>query len=125
VLLAAQVPAAGRAASDVAHGNYMGSGHTCYGMLTITSRRITWMTPGSECRSSPYFIRDRQEWRSGIRITYQLAQRSSKCLFDALVLTHDSSEDNDIGWEVTGYPSLDSAALDRAENTLACYLYRY
>jgi len=103
----------------------MGSGHTCYGMLTITSRRITWMTPGSQCRGSPYFVRDRQEWRSGIRITYQLARRSSNCRFDVLVLTHDASGNVDIGWNVTGYPSLESAALDRTENTLACYLYRY
>jgi hypothetical protein len=123
-LLAAQLPAAGIALPDIAHGNFMGSGHTCYGMLTITSRRITWVTPGSECRSSAYSIRDRQEGRSGIRITYQFARRSPKCLFEALVLTHDSHEDNDIGWEVTGHPSLDSAALDRTENTLACYLYR-
>jgi hypothetical protein len=79
-------------------------------MLTITSRRITWMTPGSQCRGSPYFVRDRQEWRSGIRITYQLARRSSNCRFDVLVLTHDASGNVDIGWNVTGYPSLESAA---------------
>jgi hypothetical protein len=113
------------AARDIARGNFMGSGHTCYGMLTITSRRITWVTPGSQCLSSFYSIRDRQEWRSGIRITYQLVRRGAECLFDVLVLTHDASDDNDIGWEVTGHPSLDSAVLDRTEHTLACYLYRH
>jgi hypothetical protein len=106
------------AARDVAYGNFMGSGHTCYGMLTITSRGITWVTPGSECRTSPYSVIDRREGPDGLRVTYRLARRSAKCLFSELVLTHRAQEDMDIGWDVVGSPA------NQAESTLACYLYR-
>ena len=94
-------------------------------MLTITSRLITWMTPGIFCRSSPYAVLDRQEWRSGVRITFQLKQQSANCPFPVLVLTHRGDEDMSIGWGVTGYPSLENAAQDRSDGTLDCWLYRY
>jgi hypothetical protein len=35
-----------------------------------------------------------------------------------------ASESADIGWNVVGYPSLDSAARDRRDEALSCYLYR-
>ena len=103
----------------------MGSGHTCYGMLTITSRRITWVTRGSRCLDLPYTIDDRRDGPDGLRVTYRLGRQSGKCLFSVLVLTHKANEDNDIGWDVTGYPSLASAARNESGGSLACYLYRY
>jgi hypothetical protein len=111
-------------ARDIALGNFMGSGHTCYGMLTITSRGITWMTPVSECRTSPYSVIDRSDGPGGLRITYRLTRSSAKCLFSVLVLTHKANEDTGIGWGVVGHPTLDGAAANRADGTLDCYLYR-
>ena len=112
------------AARDVAYGNFVGSGHTCYGMLTITSRGITWTTRASECRTSPYTVIDRQDGPDGLRIAYRLMRPSARCLFSVLVVTHRAGEDMGIGWGVVGYPSLESAATNRAEGTLDCYLYR-
>jgi hypothetical protein len=127
LVAAGETPALADAATgrDVTHGNYMGSGHTCYGMLTITARRITWMTPASLCRSSSYEIADRRDGPDGIRVTYQLKQPSAKCLFGALALTHKAAENRDSGWGATGYPSLAGAARNEMDGTLACYLYRY
>jgi hypothetical protein len=109
---------------DSVHGNYMGSGRACYGMLTITARRITWITPFSECRSSSYTIRERQDRSTGLRVTYELTRPSAKCRYRVLVLTHASSSENGIGWNIVGYPSLDSALQGRSEEALGCYLYR-
>lgn len=102
----------------------MGSGRACYGMLTITARRITWMTPFSLCGSSPYAIRDRQNGPAGLRVTYEVLRPSAKCRYRALVLSHDGSEEADRGWGVVGYPSLDAAIHHRKDTTLGCYLYR-
>ena len=110
--------------SAVARGNFMGSGRACYGMLTITSRAITWMTPFSFCRTSPYTIVDRRDAVDGLTITYLLAKPSAGCLYDVLVLTHRAGEDNGIGWNVTGYLSLNAKRQDREEERLDCYLYR-
>lgn len=110
---------------DVALGNFMGTGHTCYGMLTITSRGITWATPVSECRTSPYTVIDRRDTPDGLRITYRLTRPSAKCRFGVLVLTHRAGEDMGIGWGVVGYPSLEDAAANRADGSLDCYLYRH
>ena len=101
----------------------MGSGRACYGMLTITARAITWMTPFSRCRTSPYSIVDREEGPDGLRVTYQLQQPSRKCRYPVLVLSHRADADNDIGWNAEGYPSLDAMA-QRAEDRIGCYLYR-
>jgi hypothetical protein len=129
LLLAAvlsQFAAVGAAAAhDIARGNFMGSGRACYGMLTITARRITWMTPFSECKTSPYAIRDRHDGADDLSTTYELARPSTKCRYPVLVLTHGATEDRDIGWHVVGYPSLDAVAQDRKDDTLGCYLYRY
>ena len=116
--------AANLSVPDSARGNYMESGRACYGMLTITAQRITWITPFSECRSSPYAIRDSQDGSTGLRITYELMQPSEKCRYRVLVLTHMASSENVIGWNVVGYPSLDSAARGRSADALGCYLYR-
>lgn len=116
---------AGAGARDVAYGNYMGSGRACYGMLTITSRVDTWMTSLSLCRTSPYSVHDRQEGADGIRITYQLARPSAKCLFRIVVLTHNATDDIGIGWNVVGYPSLEDAIQNRMGDALGCYLYRH
>jgi hypothetical protein len=102
----------------------MGSGHTCYGMLTIRARGITWTTPASECKTSPYTVLERHDGPDGLRITFQLERRSAKCLFSVLVVTHKAKEDMDIGWDVTGYPTRDAAAGNRMDGTLACWLYR-
>jgi hypothetical protein len=110
---------------DYARGNFKSSGHVCYGMLTITSRLITWTTQSNFCRSSPYIVSDLQEWRSGTRITFLLRQPSSKCFFPVLVVTHDGSLDMGIGWNVAGYPSLENAKRDEMEGALDCWLYRY
>jgi len=107
---------------DYAHGNFKGSAH-CYGMLTITSRLITWMTPFSFCRSSPYIVHDLQESRSGTRITFLLTHPSAKCFYPVLVLTHDRSAG--IGWNVAPHRSLENAGLDRDDVWASCYLYRY
>jgi hypothetical protein len=111
-------------ASDITHGNYMGSGRACYGMLTITAARITWMTPFSRCDSSPYTVRDRQEEPDGVRVVYELLRPSLKCLYRVLVLTHAAAADRGIGWNVVGYPSLDAAVHNRNDDALGCYLYR-
>jgi hypothetical protein len=58
----------GASASDITRGNYMGSGRACYGMLTITAARITWITQFSRCESSAYAVRDRQEGPDGVRL---------------------------------------------------------
>jgi hypothetical protein len=102
----------------------MGSGRACYGMLTITARRITWITPFSECRSSAYTIRDRRDGLDGLRITYELMQPSVNCRYRILVLTHSASSENAIGWNVVGYPTPNSAAQYRRDDALDCYLYR-
>jgi hypothetical protein len=123
--LAAVLPR-GAAAADIAWGNFKGSGHTCYGMLTITSRLITWMTPYSFCRNSPYMIRNRREGPDGISVTYLLKRQSAKCRFRVVVLSHGPERDAGIGWDVIGYLSLGSAergVLD--ENVITCSLYRY
>jgi hypothetical protein len=112
------------AARDVPHGNYMGSGRACYGMLTITSRRITWVTPFSECLTSPYAIVDRRDQPNDLRITYELARPGAKCRYQTLVLTHDWHAGADIGWNVVGYPSLADASENRRDHALGCYLYR-
>ncbi|HXC29637.1 MAG TPA: hypothetical protein VNV38_16885 [Stellaceae bacterium] len=101
----------------------MGSGRACYGMLTITSRAITWMTPFSFCRTSPYSIVDR-DGADGLSVTYLLTNPSAHCLYTVLVLTHRADADKDIGWNVTGYPSLSAKRQDRKETRLDCYLYR-
>jgi hypothetical protein len=103
----------------------MGSGRACYGMLTITSHAVTWMTPLSQCRTSPYSVHDRQEGADGIRITYQLARPRAKCLFRVMVLTHNATNDMGIGWNVVGYPSLEDAIQNRVGGALGCYLYRH
>ena len=112
------------AEADIARGNFMGSGRACYGMLTITSRAITWMTPFSFCRTSPYTIVDRRDGADDLSVTYLLAKPSAGCLYQVLVLTHRADEDKDIGWNVTGYPSLSARRQDREEERLDCYLYR-
>lgn len=111
-------------APDTVRGNFMGSGRACYGMLTITSRAITWMTPFSPCRTSRYTIIDRRDEANGLSITYQLANPSAGCLYPILVLTHRADADNDTGWNVTGYLSLDSAKAQRHADAVDCYLYR-
>jgi hypothetical protein len=116
---------AGAGARDVALGNYMGSGRACYGMLTITSRAITWMTPFSQCKASQYSIHDRQDGQDGVRITYELARPSAKCLFRMVVLTHNATDGMGIGWNVVGYPSLEDAIQNRMGDALGCYLYRH
>jgi len=100
----------------------MGSGRACYGMLTITARRITWITPFSECRNSAYTIRDRRDGSDGLTITYELRQPRVNCRYRNLVLTHSASSENAIGWNVVGYPTFDSAAQDRSDDALGCYL---
>jgi hypothetical protein len=119
-----QTPAGAAAAPDRVHGNFMGSGRACYGMLTITTRRITWITPFSECRSSPYTIRDRRDEPAGLRITYELTLPSAKCRYHVLTLTHAAANEDGIGWNVVGYPSLESAAQGGSADALGCYLYR-
>jgi hypothetical protein len=109
---------------DSARGNYMGSGRACYGMLTITARHIAWITPFSECRSSPYAILNAHDGTTGLRITYELTRPSEKCRYRVLVLTHAALSENGIGWNVVGYPSLDSAVRGRSADALGCYLYR-
>lgn len=112
------------AAEESARGNYMGSGRACYGMLTITSRQITWMTPFSECLASPYAVVQRDDQADGLQITYRLMRPSAKCPYPVLVLTHDPGAGADIGWNVVGYPSLASAREGRRDRALGCYLYR-
>jgi hypothetical protein len=102
----------------------MGSGRACYGMLTITSRAITWMTPFSRCRTSQYAIVDRQDRPDGLQVTYQLQRPSFGCRYPVLVLTHSVDAGADIGWNVVGYPSLESAIRRNKEDELGCYLYR-
>jgi hypothetical protein len=102
----------------------MGSGRACYGMLTITARRISWITPFSECRPSPYTILDAQNGSTGLKVTYELTWPSEKCRYRVLVLTHGALRENEVGWNVVGYPSVDSAAQDRSDDALGCYLYR-
>ena len=116
---------AGAGARDVAYGNYKGSGRACYGMLTITARAVTWMTPLSQCGTSPYSVHDRQEGADGIRISYQLTRPSATCLFHVVVLTHNASDDMGIGWNVVGYPSLEDVIQNRVGDALGCYLYRH
>jgi hypothetical protein len=111
-------------AADTARGNFMGSGRACYGMLTITARAITWMTPFSQCRTSPYAVVDRRNTSDGLRVTYQLARPSAKCRYSVLVLTHKAGADVALGWNVVGYPSLSSATAGRRDEALGCYLYR-
>jgi hypothetical protein len=110
--------------SDITHGNYIGSGRACYGTLTITAARITWMTPFSRCDSSPYTVRNRQEGPDGLRVVYEFLRPSGKCLYHVLVLTHAAVADSGIGWNVVGYASLDAAARSQTEDALGCYLYR-
>ena len=110
--------------ADAGRGNYMGSGRACYGMLTITRQRITWMTPFSLCRGSRYAVRDRRDGPNGLRITYELEEPSPQCRYRVLVLTHDATADAAIGWNAVGYPSLESAARESKDEALGCYLYR-
>ena len=102
----------------------MGSGRACYGMLTITGRAITWMTSFSQCRTSRYAIIDRLDGPNGLRVTYQLQSPSSGCRYPVLVLTHRKDAEADIGWDVAGYPSLESAMRQGEDDRLGCYLYR-
>lgn len=116
--------AAGLAAHDAALGNYKGSGRACYGMLTITTRRIAWTTPFSRCAGAAYEVRDRREDGDGIRVTFVLSRPGAGCRYPVLELTRRPGDDLRIGWEIAGYPSLDS--LDRGSNAerIGCYLYR-
>ena len=109
---------------DMARGNYTGSGRACYGMLTITARFITWMTPFSQCRRSAYTIREEQDGPAGLRIAYQLDRPSAPCRYRVLVLTHDVSTDLQIGWNVAAYRSWEDAVQNRRDDALGCYLYR-
>lgn len=124
LLLLAALVVGGASAADLAHGNFMGSGRACYGMLTITARAITWMTPFSQCRTSPYTIVDRRNGSDSLSVTYQLTRPSARCRYSVLVLTHKAGADADIGWNVAGYPSLSSATADQRDDVLGCYLYR-
>jgi hypothetical protein len=82
------------------------------------------MTPFSECRSSAYTIRDERDGPGGLRVTYELANRSAACRYPVLVLTHGAAAGPGTGWNVAGYPSLDSAIGGRNDEALGCYLYR-
>ena len=121
-MLAGSVTAA---AADIVDGNYMGSGRACYGMLTITAQRITWTTPFSQCRTSSYAVLDRDVGPGGVRVAYQLRNPGTACRYSVLVLTHRAKADMQIGWNVTGFPSLDDTLRDRRDAALGCYLYRY
>jgi hypothetical protein len=111
-------------APDPVRGNFMGSGRACYGMLTITARSIAWATPFSRCPASPYAVVDSRDDADGLRVTYRLLRPSAACRYPVLVLTHRANADVDIGWNVAGYPSLDSAKEQRHADAIDCYLYR-
>jgi len=102
----------------------MGSGRACYGMLTITRREIAWMTPFSRCAPSPYAVIDRRGDGQGTRVIYRLTRPSAACRYSVLEVTHRAGAGADTGWNVVGYPSPDSAAHQRREDGLGCYLYR-
>jgi hypothetical protein len=119
----ALLAAGGVIAAETPHGNFMGSGRACYGMLTITTRAIAWVTPFSLCRASPYVVIDRQDGSEGLRVTYRLQHPSANCRYPVLVLTHRVDAERDIGWSVAGYASLESAMGRNAGGELGCYLY--
>jgi hypothetical protein len=105
-------------------GVYAGTGRACAGKLKITADRISWTTPFSRCAASPFNVKDRQETNNAVRATYQLLQHGPRCRYEILMLTHDGSSDDRIGWNVVGFPSLDAYDPERPETGLSCYLVK-
>ncbi|GGY46568.1 hypothetical protein GCM10007387_30880 [Pseudoduganella albidiflava] len=106
---------------------YLGTGRACYGTLTITDKRIAWLTPFSQCKSMPYRIIERGEGRT----TFRLMRSAPQCRYSVLLLTHDATEEPDKGWDITGYADELAYRKHKASNfqsypdeILTCYLIR-
>lgn len=118
-------------ASPVAAGpsveRYLGTGRACYGALTITPKKISWLTPFSQCQSTGYQVVEHDSTRT----TFRLDHPASTCRYRLLSLTHDVAVEPDMGWNVTGYRDERSYRAHKAsgfasspERSLSCYLIR-
>jgi hypothetical protein len=103
-------------------GTFEGSGRACYGKLVIRPEAISWNTPFSSCRDLPYEIIDQKIRGSDRRITYLLKKRNKECLFSVISLHQGDSPEPDLGWEATGYLSVDDFKADSTANSTSCPL---
>jgi hypothetical protein len=109
---------------DPALGSFAGTGRACAGTLSITPSRIAWNTPFSRCASTGYSVISREDGQLGLRAVYRLSGGGAQCRYHVLVLTHAAGAEPGIGWNVVGYPTMEAAAANRAEDSLSCYLVR-
>lgn len=108
----------------------MGSGHTCYGGLYVRSKTLSWLTPYSQCRQLPYRMLERSGQGRFREFAFQLQRRTKACRFGVIYLRHTESGDPAVGWDVTGYATLDDYRNDRQSGfkalpptAMSCYLY--
>lgn len=105
-------------------GTYNGTGRACFGTLKISADRIVWNTPFSQCSSSGFSVLSRYADHRGTGAAFVLTNPGPKCRSRVLLLTHDNKSDSHIGWNVTGFESVDTYAPEKPETGLSCYLVK-
>jgi hypothetical protein len=119
-----------RAETSSLTGRFQGTGRACYGTLSVEPKTISWLTPFSQCKSTPYEIVERDSFDGKMKTTYRLKRGAASCRYTVLVLTHSGADDGS-GWEITGYGSEQSYRTDkssgytiRSEDMMSCPLVR-
>lgn len=112
-------------------GRFLGTGRTCYGMLAVKTKTVSWLTSFSQCQALPADLIEQADTGGSLRRTYRFTRGSSSCRFEVLSLSRDGSMDLDTGWQVVGYPTEASFLQDKAggfstktPDIMACYLTR-
>lgn len=112
-------------------GSFLGTGRACYGTLAVKTKTVSWVTPFSQCQTTPVDLIDQDDSGGSLRRTYRFTRSSASCRYRVLSLTHDGSKDQDLGWQVVGYSTEASFRQDKAggfststPDMMACYLIR-
>jgi hypothetical protein len=95
-------------------GAFSGTGRSCYGRLFVRTRTISWLTPFSQCQQVPYRLVEQERRGNERRLTFELERRPRRCRYGVIHLRHRDTPEQDIGWEVIGYASLDDYRADEA-----------
>lgn len=112
-------------------GRFLGTGRACYGTLAVQTKTVSWLTSFSQCQTMPVDLIEQDDSGGSLRQTYRFTRGSTSCRFGVVTLTHDGSKNQDIGWQVVGYPTEASYLEDKARgfstsapDIMACYLIR-
>lgn len=99
--------------------SFEGGGRACAGRLTITSKKITWNTPFSQCASLSYSILVAKADAEGGSRVFQLKNPSATCLYKFI---HVEIKKKGEQIQASGFKRLQDYEQQNYDEALSCPL---